>query len=155
MGPNSVQIIQIPAAAAAPESGRPVFTPTSVPSYSRARCTWAIKAVRGLPPQRANTTLGLAAKVLQQLPTQNLQRHGGYVALPLLKLGNQPGAKHVGTSGQDLLQLDQSGRELLDCRPHLHRWRQPRQFGRAVPAQRMAGAQVRQSRGESAPSELF
>jgi hypothetical protein len=94
--------------------GLRIFTITSVPSFSWARCTWAMEAAAsGSVSKRANTGFGLAAQVFAQLRQQLGPGHGGHVAVQLLEFGDPLGAEQVRPAGQDLAELDEGRPQFL------------------------------------------
>ena len=85
-----------------------------------------------------------------QLQAQIVERHGRHLAVQARELGDPVGAEQVGAAGEDLAELDEGGTELLHRQPHLHRRIEPRQVGRVVAVQHVAGLLERIGQAEAA-----
>ena len=95
---------------------------------------------QGLGVEAGKHRFGLVTQVFAQLRTQVGQRHGGHMAVQFFEFGDPFRAEQVGTTRQDLAELDKGGAQFFHGQAYLHRRLQPRQIGGMVPVQGVTGA---------------
>ena len=132
--------------------GRRIFTTTSVPSCSCARCTCAIEAAAsGSASKRANTASGSPPRSSRSCGAQLVQRHRRHVAVQACaNSAIQSGPNRSARPARIWPELDEGGAQLLERQAHLHRRFEPRQVGGVVAVQHMAGALQRVGQAEAA-----